>query len=132
MGNKSKAAGILSIISGAFGILWLGWAFLAVYMFSNMSQWGYMPYSSSPPQSLLVLITVLYTSIGMFFTLVGILGIVGGVSALRKRRWAIALAGAIAGTITFFPCGIPAVILISMAKEEEFSEPTPPAPAGSL
>lgn len=117
-------AGILSIISGVFGVLWLGWAILMVYMFNTMSQWG-MPYSSGPPEALMVVMTVMYTSIGVFLTLLGVLAIVGGVFSLKKKRWPVALAGTIAGTITFFPCGIPAIVLVSMAKQTEFTEPKP-------
>jgi hypothetical protein len=47
-----------------------------------------------------------------------VLAIVGGAFALKKRHWPLALAGAIAGTITFFPCGIPAIIFVSLGKEE--------------
>jgi hypothetical protein len=50
--------------------------------------------------------------------LIGALGIVGGVYAIKKKHWALALAGAIAGTVTFFPCGIPAIIFVSLGKEE--------------
>ena len=68
------------------------------------------------------MMTVFYSAIGLFYALVGVLGIVGGVFALKKNRWSLALAGAIAGTVTFFPCGIPAIIFVTLAKQE-FSVP---------
>jgi uncharacterized membrane protein HdeD (DUF308 family) len=63
-------------------------------------------------------LTIFYSIIGILFVLVGILGIVGGVFALRKKNWGVALAGAIAGCVTFFPCGIPAIIFVTLAKPE--------------
>jgi hypothetical protein len=73
----------------------------------------------------------MYVVIGVFLALLGALAIAGGIFALKRKRWVIALAGAIAGTITFFPCGIPAIILISMAKHDEFSTSKPPEPANN-
>ena len=70
---------------------------------------------------------VFYAAIGLLFALVGVLGIVGGIFAIKKKRWGLALAGAIAGTVTFFPCGIPAIIFVTLGKPE-FSAPETPAP----
>ncbi len=70
------------------------------------------------PSEFLTIMTIFYAIIGLFFVLIGVLGIVGGVFALKKKRWGVALAGAIAGTVTFFPCGIPAIIFVVLAKPE--------------
>ncbi len=125
MENKAKIAGILSIISGAFGVLGLGWAFLGLFMIGTMFRGGFMPYSSQP-REVFIIITVVYLIFGICSLLLGVLAIIGGIFALKKKRWGLALAGAIAGTVTFFPCGIPAIILVSMAKQTEFSTPQPP------
>ena len=128
MPNNAKVAGILTIISGAFGVLWLVWAVFAILMFRFMFSTPFTPFRSPVPSGFLTLITIFYAVFGLFFVLVGVLGIVGGVFALNKKNWGLALAGAIAGTVTFFPCGIPAIIYITMAKPE-FSAPKLPAPA---
>jgi hypothetical protein len=125
MENKAKTAGILSIISGAFGVLGLGWALLGLFMMGSMFRGGIMPYA--PPREFFIVFTVVYILIGLCSLLLGVLAIIGGIFAIKKKRWGLALAGAIAGTVTFFPCGIPAIILISMAKQMEFSTPQPPA-----
>jgi hypothetical protein len=125
MENKARIAGILSIISGVFGILGLGWAFLGLFTMGNMFRGGLMPYS--PPREFFIVFTVVYILIGLCSLLLGVLAIIGGVLAIKKKRWCLALAGAIAATVTFFPCGIPAIILISMAKQKEFSAPQSPA-----
>jgi hypothetical protein len=84
-----------------------------------------MPYSSQP-REFFIIITVVYLIFGICSLLLGVLAIIGGIFALKRKRWGLALAGAIAGTVTFFPCGIPAIVLVSMAKQTEFSTPQPP------
>jgi Na+-driven multidrug efflux pump len=124
MENKSRVAGILSIISGAFSVLGLGWMVFSIYMFKFMFNEPYMPYNQGPPPEFFELITVVYSAFGLFFALLGALAVVGGIFSLKKRRWSIALAGSIASTIIFFPCGIAAVILVAMAQQE-FHAPKP-------
>jgi hypothetical protein len=50
------------------------------------------------------------------------------VFAIKRKYWGVALAGAIASIFTFFPCGIAAVVIISMAKPE-FNVPKLISPA---
>ena len=112
---KSLIAGILTIIAGAFGILWLGGSWLGIYMFKYT--FSSPLYDSFPPE-FYTLMTAMYLSYGVFGAILGVLGIIGGIFALKKRRWRWALTGAIAGVITFFPTGIAAIILLSMGREE--------------
>ena len=90
-------------------------------MFSEASY----SYYDAPPIEFFTIMSVFYGVVGLSLLLIGVLGIVGGVSALKKKRWGLALAGAIAGTFTFFPIGIPAIIFVAMAKPE-FSTPNLP------
>jgi hypothetical protein len=53
-----------------------------------------------------------------FSAVLGALAIAGGVFALKKKYWAVAIAGAAAGTILFYPCGIAATILVSLGRPE--------------
>ena len=62
--------------------------------------------------------TVFYVAFGLFFVLLGTFGVVGGIFALKKKRWGLALAGAIAGTVVFMPVGIPAIIYVTKAQPE--------------
>jgi len=73
----------------------------------------YRPYGPATPEEVFTILAVFYSVIGIVLAL---LGIIGGAFALKKKHWGVALAGAIAGVITFFPCGIAAVIMISMAQ----------------
>ena len=72
-------------------------------------------------------VMIFYAAIGVFLVLIGVIAIVGGAYALRRRLWGLALAGAIASAVIFLPFGVVAVIFTSLAKGE-FSTPgqTPP------
>ena len=118
MQNNGRIAGILSIISGAFGVLFLlGVIFMAILFAVAATDSSYYHWSE-PEEGVIVFVVVFYAVIGGFFTLLGILAIIGGVFAIKRRNWGLALAGAIAATLTFFPCGIPAIIFVALAKPE--------------
>ena len=115
MKNHAFVAGILTIISGAFGVLWLPGSFLGTYMVRYMFQ---SPLYGEMPDVFIAMMSAWYLFYGIAGTALGILGITGGILALKKKRWGWAVAGAIAGVITFFPTGIAAIILVSMGREE--------------
>ncbi|MFC2018980.1 hypothetical protein ACFLU4_03380 [Chloroflexota bacterium] len=54
---------------------------------------------------------------GWFVALLGVVAIIGGVYAIKRRLWGFALAGAICSLVAFF-LGIPAIILIALSKAE--------------
>jgi hypothetical protein len=118
MTNHAKVAGILNIVSGAFGVLGILWALLWIFMMKAMISMPDFSYGAPFPTELFTFMVILYATMGVFCALIGALGIVGGVFALRKRHWGVALAGAIAGAVTFFPCGIPAIIFVTLGKPE--------------
>lgn len=126
--RNARIGGILTIVSGAFGVLWLLWTlFVTLFLRAMLSSTT----SSRPlPPEFFTFMTVFYAGIGIFFALVGIFGIIGGVFALKRRNWGLALAGAIAGSVTFFPVGIPAIIYVTMARPE-FSSRIPPSTSAS-
>jgi hypothetical protein len=54
-----------------------------------------------------------------FGLVLGVLAIVGGVSALRRKSYGLSLAGAICGLLSFFwILAILAVIFVAMGKRE--------------
>jgi len=113
MENKSQVAGILSIVSGAFGVLGMGCMVMVVRIMRI-----FLETESTMPHEMMRFMVVFYLGIGVILTILGILGIVSGVFAIQKKYWGLALAGAIAGIFTFFPCGIAAVVIIALAKPE--------------
>lgn len=131
MQNNAKVGGILSIVAGAFGLLWFLFFILIAVAVIFASQDYYNHYYSTMGSDVArVVVAVIYFIMAILSALMGALAIVGGVFALRKRHWGWALAGSIASTLTFFPCGIPAIIFTAMGKPEFQSNApqVPPAP----
>lgn len=126
MTNKSQIGGILSIISGVLGILWGFIMFLFIPLLNTAFWFDYQSYDTET----MAFLTAFFVFLGIVGVLLGALGIAGGVFSLRRRLWGLALAGAIAGIITFWPTGIAAIILVSLGRDE-FAPPTAPA-AGTL
>ncbi len=131
MSDNAKVGGVLSIVSGAFGVLGLAWALFAIYVFRFMFSFSepFAPYGGGPPAEFFTAIMIFYAAWGLVFALIGALGVVGGIFALKRKLWGLALAGAIAGAVTFFPCGIAAIIFVTLAKPE-FSTLEPSASVG--
>jgi hypothetical protein len=119
MPNNARIGGILSIVAGAFFIFYLmGMAFMIIATAVISSDVVIYDYGVSNSEEFIIIAVVFYAIIFGILSLMGILAIVGGIFAIRRNHWGLALAGAIAGTLTFFPCGIPAIIFISMGKSE--------------
>jgi hypothetical protein len=126
MQNYARVGGILSIVAGGFGVLWVIAAVLIIIATFVVYNEPY--YDVAPSTDVLLIAILFYAFMGLLFLAAGVLAIVGGVFALRKKVWGLALTGAIAGTIAFFPCGIPAIIFTSLGRKE-FNNKEPPAPA---
>ncbi len=124
MQSNAKVGGILSIISGAFSVFWLACILLMFLVMTNESLYPDITEMSADFSRIML---IFYSIFGGFFVILGILAIIGGIFALRRKIWGLALTGAIAGTFVFFPCGIPAIIFVSLGKQE-FVLPVPPAP----
>lgn len=129
MQNKSQIGGVLTIIAGAIGVIYAGLiVFVTIFM-------GYM--ANSPEFSadteysgeVMTMVVWIYGIMAFFLLAVGVLGIIGGIFSIKRRSWGMALTGAICGNLVFPFIGIPAIILVSMARSE-FSSP-PPAPSVS-
>lgn len=127
MQNNAKVGGILSIVSGGFGILGAGGAFFAIYMFRLMFSQSYWYGAAQPPGAFFTVITIYYVVIGLFLAILGVMAIVGGIFALKRKLWGLALAGAITSAVVFFPCGIAAVIFVTLGQPEfAAAGPAPP------
>jgi hypothetical protein len=121
MNKYATVGGILSIVSGALGILsGLSVIFMAFFISWLISSEDAYVYNSSDiaVTELSNILRAIYGSMGVFFILVGILALIGGIFAVRRKVWGLALAGAIASVMTFFPVGIVSIIFTSMAKPE--------------
>ena len=70
--------------------------------------------------------------LGVFLGLIAILpiavggvAIAGGVYALKRRKWGLALAGTICSLLTITVLGIPALIFVVLGKDEFEASPVP-------
>jgi hypothetical protein len=121
MGNHSKVGGILSIVAGGIGIFWslflviIALVFLVAGVDSNSNYYGY---NNNVDPAFYTFIFIIYLVWGIVTALLSILAIVGGIFALKKKIWGLALAGSIAAFFTFFLCGIPAIIFTAIGKKE--------------
>jgi uncharacterized membrane protein HdeD (DUF308 family) len=111
---KPIAGGVLEIIEGSLSVLvFIG--LIVAYIVVTSSIAGVPGLETVPGVWVApaVLLTVAIPSL-----ILGILEIIAGVYALMRRKWGLALTGAIATIISNLLFGIPAVIFIALAKDE--------------
>ena len=121
--EKSRIAGILSIVSGGLGIfgsiIWVI-MILVMYFTINTSITGMPSYPNTPPAAdrMFDIVIMIYAvfSIGLF--LVSLLAVIGGIFTLKRKYWGLALTGSIAAILAFMPCGIASLIFVITGKEE--------------
>ena len=117
---KATSAGILSIIAGTWGVM--AGVILTVITSAYPPAWIYL----TPFQ------TVILNRLSPLGAALGLVAILGGVFALRRQKWGLALAGAICAAMIpppFF-LGALAVILVAVGRDEfeKPAESAPPAP----
>ena len=116
---QPTVAGILDIVSGAFRLISSIAAILGIMYFIPFSTSVSpgpvpdMPNCMIPGITFTILIIAL-----VFVVVVAILSIIGGICAIQRKRWGLALAGSIAAIFGSLVMGILATILTTMAKDE--------------
>jgi hypothetical protein len=119
MQNNARIGGILSIVAGAFAVFYLiGLLFMVLALSVGGMEYSYFYNGYRHADGFLTAVMVFYIIVMGGMTLLGALGVVGGIFAIRGKNWGLALAGAIAGTITFFPVGVPAIVFVALGKGE--------------
>jgi hypothetical protein len=122
--NRATVAGILDITAGIFGLV--GCIPLLVLAFGGAAALGMVP---EPEANRLAIIPLaLFLPLAFLGFLAGLIAIFGGIAAVNRRRWGLAVAGAIAAVFGFFPIGVLAVIFTILA-EPEFRAARHPDPA---
>ena len=106
--KKPLIGGILSIISGVLGLLGI---------FSYTVGFG-EPGSGIGKGDMPPFVPSIVSGVPAPAIIIAVLAVAGGVLAILKKRWRWALAGAIAAALSMILLGIPAIALISMAREE--------------
>ncbi len=121
-GGLLSAGGILSIIVGAFEVIGGGMMVALIrfgipcrpWLFSSLpdvpSVWREHCIAAFPIMSI--------TITGAVLLVLGIIAIVGGVSAVRRKSYGLSLAGAICALIPLNILGLLAVIFVALGKRE--------------
>jgi len=104
---KPTTAGLLSIIGGGLGVI-LGIVLIVVGTVAGQVLAGL----GVPFVGKLVVGTL---AVGL---ILGIVAIVGGIYALRRQKWGLALAGSICALFPWWILGIPAIIFVILGKDE--------------
>jgi hypothetical protein len=107
---KPVVAGILAIVGGFSTAGWLLGVYVLVAIFSSL---GDRPFNPSSALGLLGLAVV------CVLLALPVLAVAGGISAIQRKRWSLALAGSI--TSCFNPLwflGIAAIIFTVLSAEE--------------
>ena len=133
---KSKTGGILSIIAGAAGIaVGAMVAGLSIFLrgltgleLSNLldkwsgmggrGMWGgleIMPEILDMIPGLASTALIVITVVAIVF---GVIALAGGIHAVKRQRWGLALAGAILAIFIMPPLGVLSVIFVSLGKHE--------------
>ena len=108
---KPTVAGILDVIAGIFALM--GGLVLVVL---GSAGTGFLSYFGFGMLQLAPLALLLATGIPLL--LLGILALVGGIYALRRKMWGLALAGSIATVLFSQIFGILAIIFIALSEDE--------------
>jgi hypothetical protein len=112
---KTRTAGILAIVAGAVGVTeWVAVAVLEILALGWLPMGGLLGLGGIVAAAVAIEITV------------GIVAIVGGIFALKRRRWGLALAGSICVMFCFIfvpillnvPLAIAAIVLVVLGKGE--------------
>lgn len=106
--------GVLSIVSGALGILISAAIVLMAIFF-----WSAISIDTDVPEDFpFFILQAFYLGWGIVLLVLAVLAIIGGIFALQRRYWGMALTGSIASVLTFMPAGIVAVIFVALSKQD--------------
>ena len=124
---KPVTAGILSIIAGAISVFFAMGLIIAI---SATSTWHFF-LETVPPEDLPFVAPIVSTVLIILLVLSvikAVFPIVGGVFALRRKKWGWALAGSIIALIGW-TCllGVLSTIFVALAKDE-FEQASPEIP----
>jgi hypothetical protein len=112
---KPTVAGILDIVAGALSFVGLIFAGAGVGILIMSREMGEAELAMGIPADLILGIIVM---VAILAAIVDILSIVGGIYALRRKIWGLALAGSIAAFFASWPLGIAAIVFTIISKNE--------------
>ena len=117
---KPTVAGILNIVAGVLSLL----GAICVIIGSVLISVGSAPFPAYGWGDLAALgidrtFLIIIVGIGaVFLANVGMWPLIGGIYALQRKKWGLALAGSIVAILGLTPLGIAATILTALSKDE--------------
>jgi hypothetical protein len=112
---KSQVGGILAIVGGVIGLLGCMGLLIAITVLGTIWQWGLMPVN---------VIGILWIILVPMF-ICGVLAIVGGVFAVQRKNYGMALTGAIAALFPAAIFGLGAIVFTAISRDEFGTESKP-------
>ena len=111
------AGGVLSIIAGAVEVIAV--LVLAGLAATRLIWGGSYPFPPMPygPGHVIQILPLALIPLGVFFLGLGVVAVIGGVYALRRKSFGMALAGAICA-LPMIILGILAVIFVALSRKE--------------
>lgn len=108
------AAGVLLIIAGALGFVGLALSFILVGGF-----FSFLPFVGG-------ILGTLFLICGIVVSVFSAFALVGGVMAIRRRMWGLALTGSILGLFALGPLGISSILslvalILVVVSHDEFT-----------
>jgi hypothetical protein len=112
------AGGVLSIVAGALEVIG-GGIILALAGFGiPLRVWLLQHIPQFWEGCAMTVVPCVFIIVGGIVLVLGIIAIIGGVSALRRRSFGLSLAGAICALIPLNPWGLLAIIFVSVSRRE--------------
>jgi hypothetical protein len=105
---KSQVGGILAIIGGVIGLLASMGILIAITVLNTVWQWGLLPIN---------VIGVLWIILVPMF-ICGVLAVIGGIFAVQRKNYAMALTGAIAALFPGWIFGLCAIVFTAISRDE--------------
>lgn len=112
---KPLVGGIIAITAGVFDLLGTMGLIIAIAVISSSSV--FITEADIYPLTISGLDSILAT-IATYLAVAGIVSVVGGIFALQRKVWGLALAGAIAAVMPFWVFGVTSIVFVVMSKEE--------------
>ncbi|MFC1870951.1 hypothetical protein ACFLYF_00905 [Chloroflexota bacterium] len=117
--RKPIVAGILNIVGGAMRILGSIAVLIGIMFFIPVAtSVGPGPVPEMDRWLIPGVLETLLIIAAVFLLIVGIIPIIGGIYALQRKKWGLALAGSIVAIFGSSVMGILATIFVAMAKDE--------------
>jgi hypothetical protein len=115
--SKSLIGGVLLMISGLIGIIY-------GLVFVSLSSTVIDVLGGTYGEDVLKMLEGVLVACGVIWFIVGLIALIGGVFAIRRRRWGIAVVGGVFGLLTLGPwligsiLGLIGLILVAISKDE--------------